>query len=273
MTQTMKKPSDIPIREIARQHPQTRDIKCVYHGTKCLVASDGEIVCRIFGNVIRRIEDAGTYGYEAREYASQSAARGVQEPLGTIDPVLNRRSNKIHTRRRADAVWHQRIRKLADQFGIKKSVRNEIEFVFSLLRRKTAHRPSLVLYFAFYNTCREHGAAAISEKELCEAICHCCNLKTMYSILKVYGIFAIEAQKLGVYKSNQTSGFYFNSFLRMASETLGLDEIDRNYLERSARKKYMSLPSSMGEKTRTMNTFMSVLGIRGFEALRRKVRY
>ncbi len=254
-------------------HPQTREAKCVYHGTHCLISSDGEVVCRIFGNVIRRIEDAGVYGAESREYTAEHSGYGAQEFLGTADPILNSRSNKLYTRRRADAVWEQRIRKLADQFNIKKSLRKEIEFVFSLLRRKTSHRPSLILFFAFYNTCRQRGATAINESELRDAICHCCNLKTMYTALKIYGIFADEAQKLGIYKNGQPTGFYFNAFLRSVYETLNLDELDRNYLERNARKKYQSLPQSMGERTRVKSTFLSVLGSSGYESVRRGVRY
>lgn len=252
------------------QHPQTRESKCVYHGTRCLISSDGEIVCRIFGNVIRRIEDASMYGTEPREYTSRP---GTLESLGSVDPILNSRSSKLRIRRNVDEMWYQRIRKIADQFDIKKSLCEEIEFVFSLLRRKTVHRPSLILFFAFYNTCREHGATAINEEELRNAICHCCNLKTMYSILKIYGIFAVEAQKLGIYKTNHTTGFYFNTFLRSVSKSLELDEIDKNFLEHNARKKYLSLPPSMGEKTRTKSTFLSILGVRGFEVVKAGVKY
>lgn len=244
----------------------------MYHGTRCLISSDGEIVCRIFGNVIRRIEDSSAYGADPLENEAGHSRRGVREFLGTVEPILNLRSTRLHTRRKADALWHQRIRKLADQFGIKKSLREEIEFVFSLLRRKTSHKPSLILFFAFYNTCREHGAAAISEAKLRDAICYCCNLKTIYTILKVYGIFAIDAQRLGVYKSSPASGFYFSTFLRSACKSLDLDEADRGFLERTARKKYLSLPSSMGERARTKNTFLSILGTRGFEVVREASR-
>lgn len=257
-----------------RQHPQTRESKCVYHGTRCLVSSDGEIVCRIFGNVIKYVEDVGLHGAEPREFTTgHFSHNNAKEFLGTVNPVLNVRSNKLHMKRDANALWYQRIQKIADQFNIKKSLRDDIEFVFTLLRRKTSHRPSLILFFAFYNTCREHGAAAINEEELRNVICHCCNLKSMYTILKVYSIFAIEAQKLGIYKTKQTTGFYFNAFLRSATKSLELDSIDRRVLEHGARRKYLLLPPSMGEKARSKSAFLSVLGARIFEKIREDVRY
>ena len=256
------------------QHPQTQKTICVYHGTHCLTVADGEIICRIFGNVINRVEDTGIYGTELNSSTSEHFNHSnAREFLGTVDPVLNTRSNKLHMKREIDAIWYQRIRNVADQFNLKKSLRDEIEFVFSLLRRKTSHRPSLILFFAFYNTCRDHGSAAINEVDLRNTICHCCNLKSMYTILKIYGIFAIDAQKLGIYKNNTKSGFYFNAFLRTASKLLELDEIDRNFLERDARKRYQLLPPSMTEKARTKSAFQSTLGTKIYESVRGQVKY
>lgn len=253
-------------------HSQTVESKCVYHGTWCLVPSDGEVVCRIFGNVIRRIEDAGMYGTDPNVPVIEHTARRNAEVLGTAMPVLSSRSCKIYVRREADSIWYQRIRKVADQFNIKKSIREDIEFTFSLLRRKTSHRPSLIMFFAFYNTCRDRGIATINEENLRNAVCKCCNLKSMYSILKVYGMFAVEAQKLGIYKNNRSSWFYFNAFLRSASESLDLDDADRNLIEHRARRKYISLPMSMNEKVRTKNAFLSVLGKKVFETVK-EVKY
>lgn len=260
----------------AAQHPQTLESRCVYHGTRCLVQceGEGEVVCRVFGNVVGRIECSGAYAGGADERPAQArGAACVPELLGTASPRIRGKSRTVYGRTDADRVWRQRIRRIADHFGVMESVRNEVEFVFSRLRRNTGHRPSHILFFAFYNTCRERGACVINEFDLRAAIGNCCNLRYTHSALKIYGMLAVDAKRLGLYSGYSTPGFYFNTFLNAASRKLGLDGHDREMLWRKARQKYSTFPGSMSEKNRTRGTFRAVLGNRVFDSVRGDIRY
>ncbi len=258
----------------AGQHPQTRDAKCVYHGTRCLVPCDGEIVCRLFGNVVGRVEESDIAHSDSHEFPSARFGAGaVSESLGTASPKIGGKARKVYTKYDGDRIWRYRIGHIADHFGIGRSVRSEIEFVFSQLRRKTNRRPSHILFFAVYNTCRERGACVVSEHELRKVMCHCCNLQSMHSALKIYGMFAVEARRLGLYSGHNTSGFYFNTFLNTTARALDLDESDRQALWRKAHQRYLLLPASMSEKYRTRSTFRAVLGKRVFESIKGEVKY
>jgi len=256
------------------QHPQTQETRCVYHGTRCLVRceGEGEIVCRVLGNVVGRVECSGAGGADERPAPSRGASC-VPELLGSAEPKLRGRARKVYGRTDADRVWRQRIRRIAEHFGVMESVRSEVEFVFSRLRRNTGHRPSHILFFAFYNTCRDRGACVVNEADLRAFIGDCCNLRNTHSALKIYGMLAVDAKRLGLYSGYSTPGFYFNTFLNAASRNLGLDRHDREVLWRKARQKYSTFPDSMSEKNRTRGTFRAVLGNRVFESVRGDVRY
>lgn len=231
-------------------------------------------MCRVFGNVIGRLECSGAYAAEAD--GRPARARGaacVPELLGTASPKLRGRARTVYGRTDSDRVWRQRIRRIADRLGVIESVRNEVEFVFSRLRRNTGHRPSHILFFAFYNTCRERGACVINEFDLRAAIGNCCNLRNTHSALKIYGMLAIDAKRLGLYSGYSTPGFYFNTFLNAASRKLCLGDRDREMLWRKARQKYSTFPGSISEKNRTRWTFRAVLGNRVFDSVRGDVRY
>ena len=258
------------------QRPQAPESRCAYHGTRCLVQceGEGEIVCRVFGNVVGRIEWAGSSALEDDgRTAPLRGAAGVPELLGTASPRLRGKARIVYGKGNADRVWRQRIRHIAERFGVMESVRSEVEFVFSRLRRNTGHRPSHILFFAFYNTCRERGACVINEADLRAAIGDCCNLRSTHSALKIYGMLAVDARRLGLYSGYRAPGFYFNTFLNAASRNLGLDGHDREMLWRKARQKYSTFPESMSEKNRTRGTFRAVLGNRVFDSVRGDVRY
>lgn len=257
-------------------HPQALESRCAYHGTRCLVQceEEGEVVCRVFGNVVGRVEDAGTgAGGPGERPAALRRASCVPELLGTASPKLHGKARRVYGRTDVDRVWRQRIRRIAEHFGVMESVRNEIEFVFSKLRRNTGHRPSHILFFAFYNTCRDRGACVVNEFDLRAFIGDCCNLRNTHSALKIYGMLAVDAKRLGLYSGYSTPGFYFNTFLNAASRNLGLDGQDREVLWRKARQVYSTFPESMSEKNRTRGAFRAVLGNRVFEAVRGGVRY